>query len=130
MDALNLHSQFDNLLYIGRSVLNDKSSHIQKLFFQKEMCIYEYVYKEESSKGLEIILENAVLVCAFENDRCHKSILYFKDVANIANYINYCNSNFQYNEKLDGWIMPDTYLTLFIPEDDSEKRFAFVQTVI
>ena len=41
MDTLNLHSNFDNLLYIGRSVLNNTSSHIQKLFFKKEMCIYE-----------------------------------------------------------------------------------------
>ena len=64
MDTLNLHSNFDNLLYIGRSVLNNTSSHIQKLFFKKEMCIYEYLYKEEVSKGIEIKIDDVVLVCA------------------------------------------------------------------
>ena len=28
------------------------------------------------------------------------------------------------------WIMPDGYLGLFIPTDDFEKRFAFVQTLV
>lgn len=69
MDTLNLHSHFDNLLYIGRSVLNGTSSHIQKLFFKKEMCIYEYLYKEETSKGIEIKIDDVVLVCAFDKDR-------------------------------------------------------------
>ena len=77
MDTLNLHSNFDNLLYIGRSVLNNTSSHIQKLFFKKEMCIYEYLYKEEVSKGIEIKIDDVVLVCALEHDKCNKSILYF-----------------------------------------------------
>ena len=33
----------------------------------------------------------------------------------MASYINYCNSNFEYNKALDKWIMPDGYLGLFIP---------------
>ena len=56
--------------------------------------------------------------------------LYFNDSVNIASYINYCNSNFEYNKALDKWIMPDGYLGLFIPTDDFEKRFAFVQTLV
>mgnify|MGYP000534046805 FL=1 len=48
----------------------------------------------------------------------------------MASYINYCNSNFEYNKALDKWIMPDGYLGLFIPTDDFEKRFAFVQTLV
>ena len=87
MDTLNLHSNFDNLLYIGRSVLNNTSSHIQKLFFKKEMCIYEYLYKEEVSKGIEIKIDDVVLVCALDHNKCNKSILYFNDVPNIARYI-------------------------------------------
>ena len=130
MDTLNLHSNFDNLLYIGRSVLNNTSSHIQKLFFKKEMCIYEYLYKEEVSKGIEIKIDVVVLVCALEHDKCNKSILYFNDVANIARYIHYCNSNFEYKEELNGWIMSDSYLALSISEDDYEKRFAFIQTLL
>ena len=51
MDTLNLHSHFDNLLYIGRSVLNGTSSHIQKLFFKKDMstCI-----KKKQVKALKL----------------------------------------------------------------------------
>ena len=86
MDTLNLHSHFENLLYVGRSVLTNTSSRIRRLFF--------------------------------------------KDSVNIASYINYCNSNFEYNKALDKWIMPDGYLGLFIPTDDFEKRFAFVQTLV
>mgnify|MGYP006909797675 FL=1 len=48
------------------------------------MCIYEYLYKEEVSKGIEIKIDDVVLVCALEHDKCNKSILYFNDVANIA----------------------------------------------
>ena len=130
MDTLNLHSHFENLLYVGRSVLTNTSSRIRRLFFKNEMCIYEYLFKEEASKGIEIVVDNAVLVCVFENDICNKSILYFNDSVNIASYINYCNSNFEYNKALDKWIMPDGYLTLFMPNDDFEKRFAFVQTLV
>lgn len=94
------------------------------------MCIYEYLFKEEASKGIEIVVDNAVLVCVLENDICNKSILYLNDSTNITSYINYCNSNFEYDKFRDRWIMPDGYLTLFIPNDDFEKRFAFVQTLV
>lgn len=30
------------------------------------MCIYEYLFKEEASKGIEIVVDNAVLVCVLE----------------------------------------------------------------
>ena len=130
MDTLNLHSHFENLLYVGRSVLTNTSSRIRRLFFKNEMCIYEYLFMEEVNKGIEIVVDNAVLVCVLENDVCNKSILYVNDSVNIASYINYCNSNFEYNKALDKWIMPDGYLGLFIPTDDFEKRFAFVQTLV
>ena len=130
MDTLNLHSHFENLLYVGRSVLTNTSSRIRRLFFKNEMCIYEYLFMEEVNKGIEIVVDNAVLVCVLENDVCNKSILYFNDSVNIASYINYCNSNFEYNKALDKWIMPDGYLGLFIPTDDFVKRFAFVQTLV
>lgn len=130
MDTLNLHSHFENLLYVGRSVLTNTSSRIRRLFFKNEMCIYEYLFMEEVNKGIEIVVDNAVLVCVLENDVCNKSILYFNDSVNIASYINYCNSNFEYNKALDKWIMPDGYLGLVIPTDDFEKRFAFVQTLV
>ena len=84
MDTLKLHSHFENLLYVGRSVLTNTSSRIQRLFFKKEMCIYEYLFKEEASKGIEIVVDNAVLVCVFENDICNKSILYLNDSTNVT----------------------------------------------
>lgn len=130
MDTLKLHSHFENLLYVGRSVLTNTSSRIQRLFFKKEMCIYEYLFKEEASKGIEIVVDNAVLVCVLENDICNKSILYLNDSTNVTSYINYCNSTFEYDKLRDRWIMPDGYLTLFMPNDDFEKRFAFVQTLV
>ena len=83
MDTLKLHSHFENLLYVGRSVLTNTSSRIQRLFFKKEMCIYEYLFKEEASKGIEIVVDNAVLVCVLENDICNKSILYLNDSTNV-----------------------------------------------
>ncbi len=39
MDTLKLHSHFENLLYVGRSVLTNTSSRIQRLFFKKR-CVY------------------------------------------------------------------------------------------
>ena len=130
MDTLNLHSHFENLLYVGRSVLTNTSSRIRRLFFKNEMCIYEYLFMEEVNKGIEIVVDNAVLVCVLENDVCNKSILYFNDSVNIASYINYCNSNFEYNNAFVLWFLFDGYLGLFIPTDDFEKRFAFVQTLV
>jgi hypothetical protein len=55
---------------------------------------------------------------------------FFNDSTNVTSYINYCNSTFEYDKLRDRWIMPDGYLTLFIPNDDFEKRFAFVQTLV
>ena len=49
MDTLKLHSHFENLLYVGRSVLTNTSSRIQRLFFKKEMCIYEYLFSDALS---------------------------------------------------------------------------------
>lgn len=66
MDTLNLHSHFENLLYVGRSVLTNTSSRIRRLFFKNEMCIYEYLFMEEVNKGIEIVVDNAVLVCVLE----------------------------------------------------------------
>ena len=43
MDTLKLHSHFENLLYVGRSVLTNTSSRIQRLFFKKEMCIRDRI---------------------------------------------------------------------------------------
>ena len=53
--------------------------------------------------------------------------LYFNDSVNIASYINYCNSNFEYNKALDKWIMPDGYLGLFIPWMKSMKYLAILK---
>lgn len=78
------------------------------------MCIYEYLFKEEASKGIEIVVDNAVLVCVLENDICNKSILYLNDSTNVTSYINYCNSTFEYDKLRDRWIMPDGYLTLYL----------------
>lgn len=39
MDTLKLHSHFENLLYVGRSVLTNTSSRIQRLFLKKR-CVY------------------------------------------------------------------------------------------
>ena len=75
MDTLKLHSHFENLLYVGRSVLTNTSSRIQRLFFKKEMCIYEYLFKEEASKGIEIVVDNAVLVCVLEK-MCIRDSIY------------------------------------------------------
>ncbi len=58
---------FEYMLYMGKSVLNNTCIHIQKLFFGKEMCLYEYSYADHITKGLEVILDDdIVLVCVFE----------------------------------------------------------------
>ena len=49
MDTLKLHSHFENLLYVGRSVLTNTSSRIQRLFFKKEMCIYCLLYTSDAA---------------------------------------------------------------------------------
>ncbi|WP_417008976.1 hypothetical protein [Bacteroides congonensis] len=130
MDTPNLDLHFENLLYMGRNVLDNTSDYIRKRFSRKEMCVYEYLFKEETSKGIEIVVDDATLVCVFDNDICKQSILYLNDPLNIVYYINYCNDSFEYDKKLDKWLMSDSYLTLFIPNDDSERRLAFIQTLV
>ena len=66
MDTLKLHSHFENLLYVGRSVLTNTSSRIQRLFFKKEMCIYEYLFMEEVNKGIEIVVDKYPFGIALE----------------------------------------------------------------
>lgn len=39
MDTLKLHSHFENLLYVGRSVLTNTSSRIQRLFLKRDVYI-------------------------------------------------------------------------------------------
>lgn len=90
-------NNFEHLVYIGKSVLNHTSNDIQELFFHKEMCLYEYLYKEKSDKGLEIILDDHVLVCIFENDNCRKSILYFNKADDLPDSIRYCDTHFEYD---------------------------------
>ena len=102
-----------------------------KDYFLKKRCVYmNTCLRRKQVKGIEIVVDNAVLVFVLENDICNKSILYLNDSTNVTSYINYCNSTFEYDKLRDRWIMPDGYLTLFIPNDDFEKRFAFVQTLV
>ncbi len=120
---------FEYLLCLGKSVLNNTCSHIQKLFFNKEMCLYEYMSENKTDKGLEIIIDDSVLVCVFDNDNCKKSILYFSKPDDLVDYVRYCDNNFEYDEEQKKWTLPNTYLTLFFP-DDNTGRFGFIQTLI
>ena len=44
MDTLNLHSHFENLLYVGRSVLTNTSSRIRRLFFKNAKGVLGFIY--------------------------------------------------------------------------------------
>lgn len=120
---------FEYLLCIGKSVLNNNCSHIQKLFFNKEMCLYEYMCEDKTDKGLEIIIDNTVLVCIFDDNNCKKSILYFDKLDNLIDYVRYCDTNFEYDKQQKIWILPNSYLSLFFP-DENTGRFGLSQTLI
>ena len=120
---------FEYLLCVGKSVLNNTCEHIQKLHFKREMCLYEYICDNIIDKGLEITIDDIVLVCIFENDNCKKSILYFSRLDNLIDYVRYCDNKFQYDEEHKIWTLPKSYLTLLFP-DDNTGRFGFVQTLI
>lgn len=120
---------FEYLLCVGKSVLNNRCNHIQKLFFDKERCLYEYTYDNKTDKGLEIILDEAVLVCIFGNESCEKSILYFSKLDDVIDLIRYCDGNYDHDKKYKSWKLPDSYLSLFFP-DDNTGRFGFIQTLI
>lgn len=117
---------FEYLLCVGKSVLNNTCNHIQKLFFSKEMCLYEYICDGKTDKGLEIIIDDTVLVCVFDNNNCIKSILYFDKLDDLIDYVRYCDKNFEYDEQRKIWILPNNYLSLFFP-DENTGRFGFIQ---
>lgn len=58
------------------------------------MCLYEYICDGKTDKGLEFIIEDTVLVCVFDNDKCIKSILYFDKLDYLIDYARYCDKNF------------------------------------
>lgn len=120
---------FEYLLCVGKSVLNNSCNHIKKLFFNKEMCLYEYTCDDKTDKGLEIIMDDAVLVCVFDDDNCEKSILYFSKLDDLLDCIRYCDDNFEHDQVDKTWALPSSYLSLFFP-DDNTGRFSFVQTLI
>jgi len=122
---------FEHLICVGKSVLNNSCNHIQKLFFDKEMCLYEYTCENKTDKGLEIILDEAVLVCIFGNENCEKSILYFSKLDDLIDHVRYCDENYDHDKKEKSWKLPNGYLSLFFPDDnDSTRRFGFIQTLI
>lgn len=120
---------FEYFLCVGKSVLNNTCNHIQKLFFNKEMCLYEYICDDKTDKGLEIIIDDIVLVCIFDDENCKKSILYFSKPDDIIDCIRYCDENYDHDKKEKTWELPNSYLTLYFP-DDNTGRFGFVQTLI
>lgn len=120
---------FEYLLCVGKSVLNNTCNHLQKLFFSKEMCLYEYTSEGKTDKGLEIILDDAVLVCVFDDNNCNKSILYFDKLNDLIDYVRYCDKNFEYDIKQKIWMLPNSHLSLFFP-NENEGRFGFIQTLI
>ncbi len=120
---------FEHLLCIGKSVLNNTSIHIQKFFFGREMCIYEYICDDKTDRGLEITIDDIVLVCIFDDENCKKSILYFSKPDDLIDYIRYCDENYDHDKKERTWELPNSYLTLYFPDDNTGK-FGFVQTLI
>lgn len=120
---------FEYLLCIGESVLNNTCSHIRKLFYSKEMCLYEYTCEDQTDKGLEIVIDNTLLVCLFDNENCKRSILYFSKPDDIIDCIRYCDENYDHDKKEKTWELPNSHLTLYFP-DDNTGRFGFVQTLI
>ncbi|WP_455584131.1 hypothetical protein [Bacteroides sp.] len=90
---------FEYLLCVGKNVLNNTCDYIQKLFFSKEMCLYQHICDDKTDKGLEIVIDDAVLVCVFENDRCKKTILYFSKPDDIIDCICYCDENYEHNKR-------------------------------
>lgn len=120
---------FEYLLCIGKSVLNNNCSYIQKLFFNKEMCLYEYMCEDKTDKGFEIIIDNTVLVCIFDDNNCKKSILYFDKPDNLIDYVLYCDTNFEYDKQQKIWIFPNSHLSLLFPDEDT-GRFGLIQSLI
>lgn len=47
----------------------------------------------------------------------------------LIDYVLYCDDNFEYDKKQKIWVLTNSYLTLFFPDDDT-GRFGFVQTLI
>lgn len=119
---------FEYLLCVGKSVLNNTCNHIQKLFFSKEMYLYKYICDDKTDKGLEIIIDDIVLVCIFDEENCKKSIIYFSKPDDIIDCIRYCDENYDHDEKEKTWELPNSYITLYFP-DDNTGRFGFVQTL-
>lgn len=120
---------FEHLLCVGKSLLNNNCNHIKKLFFDKERCLYEYTCENKTDKVIEIILNGAVLVCIFEDENCKKTILYFSKLDDIIDCIRYCDENFNHDKEERTWELLNSYLTLYFPDDNS-GRFGFVQTLM
>lgn len=120
------NNNFEDLLCLGKRVLNLHYDDIQQLFFGEEMCLYRYKNKNYDGRGIEIAIDNAILVCIFDTEVCDKSILYFNNLNKIAEYIRFCDSMFDYKKEFDMWHTPTSYLSLEYP-DEYDRRFAFVQ---
>lgn len=104
---------FEYLLCVGKSVLNNTCDHIRKLFFSNEMCLYEYTCEDKTDKGLEITINDAVLVCVFNDENCKESFLYFSKLDDLIPCIRYCDNNFEHGTGEKTWVLPNSYLTLF-----------------
>lgn len=93
------------------------------------MRLYEYICDDKTDKGLEIIIDDIILVCIFDEENCKKSILYFSKPVDIIYCIRYCDENYDHDKKEKTGELPNSYLTLYFP-DDITGRFGFVQTLI
>jgi len=120
--------RFEYLICVGKSILNNSCNHIQKLFFNNEMCLYEYNCDGKTDKGLEIIVDETLLVCVFDDDNCTKLILYFDKLDDLIHYVRYCDKNFEYDQQRKIWILTNNYMSLFFTNENT-SRFGFVQTL-
>lgn len=101
----NKHKHCSEQIIWGCLAINASLQTIKSLFTAREQYEIHYSYKEKRKTTLEVILDSATLICLFDsNNNCEGVFLYPDEVADLALYIEYCNTMYAMDCMLEGWI--------------------------
>jgi hypothetical protein len=105
-------------------VLKHSFRKIPELFDGKEICVMDYIMKEQKEKAIEIRFDTATLTCTFdEDDFCDYSFLFLDNLEDLHHYVDYCNRTYKYDYIRRAWIVEDYCLEIRVGKDDYFLHF-------
>jgi hypothetical protein len=90
---------------------------VKTLFHHRELSEINYSDHEVNELVVEVRFDSVTLTCVFNNHKvCEGVFLFPDDVLDIAYYIEYCNTTYPCDYRLQCWLVNDCFITIYVQD--------------